>query len=44
MKLQLLQDLSYEHFTLYSIGDDEFMKDLKDLQKNMENVDDDNNP
>jgi hypothetical protein len=30
MKLQLLQDLSYEHFTLYSIGDDEFMKRFAD--------------
>lgn len=30
MKLQLLQDLSYENFTLYSIGDDEFMKRFQD--------------
>jgi hypothetical protein len=30
MKLQLLQDLPYENFTLYSIGDDEFMKRFQD--------------
>ena len=30
MKLQLLKDLPYEHFTLYSIGDDEFMKRFQD--------------
>jgi len=30
MKLQLIKDLSYENFTLYSIGDDEFMKRFQD--------------
>ena len=30
MKLQLLKDLPYENFTLYSIGDDEFMKRFQD--------------
>jgi len=30
MKLQLIKDLDYENFTLFSMGDDEFMKRFSD--------------